>query len=545
MNGASSDTVRRPGFASHLDLWVIGFWTALVFCIAVARANFNGDGVRHLLPILAGSKPLLGEARWIFFPALLFAIIKPLQIAGIVNSISDAAHVFLGLDFVAGVIYLLLIRRWLIARSVPVRARAGALLIAGMTVPLLHFASDIVEPMVPATIAVAGLTYLASRPPVKLNAGMWVAAGAIAVATLLYQGIVLAIALVACAIPRGAQVRARTVVVACAILATAPLAIVTTLVASGDGLRSAVHLIWTGEENVLFRERMATHRLPEWQRPVAAITLGAARSIVEIPDNQGFGGSLRALAHRATFAAAALALSGCLFALVLVAIGAVRIARRRDWRMALAFAGIMVLPAVRGYAYLKYYVLFPVLVSLAAAVSPPTLVSGAGAIVGAFNVEYLTRDVARDRKLARDLAPLYAAAGTFACWLTTSWSTPTYEWPGSICSMSEILTDAHTDKIDAMIAENNQTMLDSFRRCFCEASAVYTDDVTVSSRDAVIEMATYYRFSGADLNNLLWNERRGTVAFDQDGIRVFKYSRGAQMDVCSSIKTAHSAAVSH
>jgi hypothetical protein len=149
------------------------------------------------------------------------ATIKPLLMAGIVNfarwrraSISDAGCF-------AGVAYMLLIRQSLFARSVAVPSLAAALLIAGMTVPMLRFSTDIVEAIIPATIALAGLVYLASRPLEKVNKGLWVAvaAAAIALAALLYQGIILAVALVPCAIPRGATIRTRTIILFCAILA--------------------------------------------------------------------------------------------------------------------------------------------------------------------------------------------------------------------------------------------------------------------------------------------------------------------------------------
>jgi hypothetical protein len=471
------------------DLLVIAAWSALICCAAALRVDYIGDGIRHLPPILAESRPLLGEPRWLLFPAFLFAIIKPLQMAGIVDSLDGAARVFLTVDVLAGVAYMLLIRNWLLVRSVAAIPRACGLLIAGMTVPMLRFSTDIVEVIVPATIALAGLVYLASRPLGKVNQGLWVAAGAIAFASLLYQGIILALALVPSSVPRGATIRMRMIIVFCVIFAVAPLVTVTTIVASGRSPRAAIRLMLTGEENVLYRDRLASHRLPIWERPLAAISLGASRSIIEIPDNRGVGGSVQLLSHRATFMEGAADVGGLLLALAMVVMGAVVVVRRRDWRIALAFAGILTLPIIRGYAYLKLYALMPAVVALVAAISPPTIVLGAGAIVGAFNVTYLARDIARDRKLARDIAPLYRNAGTSACWLTAAWGPPIFGWPGSTCSMSQVLTQAHTDQLAATIAENNAAMVESFRSCFCNSIAVYTDDVTLSSRESVIELA--------------------------------------------------------
>lgn len=520
------------------DLLVIAFWAALICCVAALRVNFIGDGVRHLSPILNESRPRLGEPRWLLFPAFLFAIIKPLQVAGLVHSAQDAVRVFLALDWFAGFAYLLLLRQWLLSRSVSPFSRAGALLIAGMTMPLLHFATDIVEAMVPATIALAGLAYLASRPPERVSKGLYVAAAAIAFAALLYQGTILALALIPCATPRGASVRMRTIVMFCAVLAVTPLLTLTALVAAGNNPGTAVLLIFTGEGNTLYRDSMASRRLPIWERPIAAISLGTARSIIEIPDNRGFRKGWELLSHRVTFAKGVSYVGGCLFALLLVAAGAVVVIRRRDLRLAIAFAGILILSMVRGYAYLKFYVLMPVLVALVAAISPPAIVLGAGAIVGYFNLTYLGRDFARDRQLAHDLAPLYEMAGGSACWLTTGWGPPLFGWPGTLCSMSHVLTDAPTGQLDAMIADNNIKMVESFRRCFCDSSAVYTDDVAVSSQPAVIEMAKHYRLVGVQIDELLWNPGRGAIAFNADGVVIGSFARPAQLEICASLKAA-------
>jgi hypothetical protein len=530
-------TIAAPLLAAP-DLLVIAIWAAAICCAAALRVNFIGDGVRHLSPILDESRPQLGEARWLLFPAFLFAIIKPLQIAGLVNSLDAAVRAFLTIDYFAGLAYMLLIRKWLIDKSVTPTSRAAALVLAGMTVPMLRFSTDIVEVIVPATISLAGLVYLASRPLEQVNKGLCVAAAAIAFAALLYQGTVLAVALIPCAIPRGARVRMRAIVLFCAILAVTPAVMLAAIVVNGASPRTAIHLILTGEENPLFRDRLASHRLLIWERPLAAVSLGAARSIIEIPDNLGVGGSLRLLSHRATFVEGAIAIGGCLIALVIVVAGAALVFHRREWRIALAFAGILILPIVRGYAYLKLYVLMPIVVALIAAISPPAVVLGAAAIAGSFNATYLANDIARDRRLNRAVAPLYLRAGASACWVTTGWGPPLFGWPGTICSMSQVLTQANTSQLDTMILENNAAMVHSLRRCFCDSSSVFTDDIAVSSGESVAGFAKYYGFTGIDLSQFLWSPQNGTTAFDTDGIVIRTYSRSAQSEICKALKAA-------
>ena len=63
-----------------------------------------------------------------------------------------------------------------------------------MTCCSLIYSSDIVEAIVPATIALAGLVYLASQPRETVSRGFWVATAAITFGALLYQGIILALA---------------------------------------------------------------------------------------------------------------------------------------------------------------------------------------------------------------------------------------------------------------------------------------------------------------------------------------------------------------
>jgi hypothetical protein len=118
------EPARQPiltGLYESPDLLVIVVWAALIFCAAALRVNFIGDGIRDLTPILTHSPPDLGEPRWLLFPVFIFVAIRPVQIAGLVHSAKDAARVFLALDILAGVAYLLLLRQWLIRRSVPPR----------------------------------------------------------------------------------------------------------------------------------------------------------------------------------------------------------------------------------------------------------------------------------------------------------------------------------------------------------------------------------------------------------------------------------------
>jgi hypothetical protein len=179
----------------------------------------------------------------------------------------------------------------------------------------------------------------------------------------------------------------------------------------------------------------------------------------------------------------------------------------------------------------------PVVIALVASVSSPAIVLGAGAIVGTFNLTYLARDIGRDRQLAHDISSLFAETNRSACWLTSGWGPPIFGWPGSTCSMSQVLTAADSDQLETMIARNNQKMTASLRRCFCDSSAVYTDDVTLAWQERVADLASHFRFAGVDLRELLWTPSKGAIAFERDGIVIYTYSRLEQSEICDRLKT--------
>ncbi len=527
---------------------VIAAWAAIAGSLACLRASYAGDGIRHIAPILANSWPALGEPRWLLFPTFLFGAIKPLQLAGLVTSSQDAVRVFVAIDFAAGVAYLLLLRRWLIARSADSMHRAAALLLAGMTVPMIRFATDTIEALVPATIALGGIVYLATRREDEETRGLVVAGASIAAATLLYQGLILAAALVPCAAEKARRPRFAAVAIFCAILATAPALMFAAMVATGSSpARESVHRMTTGELNALARQRMwrKVAAWPKWMPYAAAVTIGPARSIVTMPrGGPGIAESARMLKARTTSFRVAFTLGSQLFALALIAAGTVLTMRRREWRTLVAAAGISILPLVRSfsYTYLKFFVLVPAVVAIVAARAPTAAVFGAGAIVGAINLANLANETAADRRLARDLAPIYQGAGASACWLTSGWGPPIFGWPGAACSLNQELSRGRTGQLEATVAENNRALVNSFRRCFCEASAVYTDDVVEASKEVMVKLAQDYRFAGFDLNELTWKPGRGEVVFKRDEVTVYRYSAQAQARICGELRAARATA---
>jgi len=520
------------------DLLAIGIWALVAGWLAIERVNFNGDGLRHIAPILAGSHPSLGEARWLLFPAVLFAAIKPLQNIGLVDSVEQAAHVFVALDLLAGLAYLFLLRRWLIARSIKPTARAAALFFASMCRPLLEYPSNTVEPIIAAAVALAGVVYLASQPSERKERALAVAAIALCLATLIYQGMLLAIALVPCALGDRLRLRRQSIAIFFLLLAAAPLTMFSAIVMSGHPPRAALHQMLTGEANDLYKAEMKSRTRTVWPY-FAAVTVGPAENIIPIPDNRGLSGAVRLVVDRAATGEGLLELTGIVFSFALLLVGAGIVARNRDWRIAVAFCGILILPLLRSfqYSYTKFYVLMPAIVALVFSTVTPFLVLVAGAVVGVFNTVYIGRDIIAEGRLASDINPLFGMVDPDSCYLTTSWSAPTMKWPGSTCSLNSILSNDSADQPTAIAQFNRQALIGSLRRCFCGSPLVLTDDLIAANSDSLAEFSSIYGLPRGAMNVILWQPDRGTVFFDHDDLRVFAYSKPAQAAICANLKT--------
>ena len=188
--------MRTPGGEVRprgtIELVVLVALAAVLVIAAASRRDFIEDGVRHLPAALSGP-PHFGEARWIMFPPLLFALVRPLAAIGLVGGVEAAIQPFLWVSVASGIIFLVSLGVWLRVECQTAR-RAAALLLAGSCAPFLALFSDIAEPQIAAAMAVAGLAYTRVRrdDPTGAERGVVVAIVAIACAALIYQGTILA-----------------------------------------------------------------------------------------------------------------------------------------------------------------------------------------------------------------------------------------------------------------------------------------------------------------------------------------------------------------
>ena len=526
------DALKRP------ENVVLVVWCALVVAFASARRDFNGDGLRHLPHVLSSTHPALGEPRWLLFPTLLFTTVRPFVLAGIVRDVESATRPFLALSVASGIIYLLSLRTLLVALGIESSRRGAALALAGAAAPLLVYSSDITEPLAAASVAVAGLAFAATQAhePQHARKGVLVAVTAIALASLIYQGVLLAIMLLPCVVPPRTLLERRTSIGAVAILGMVPATLMAVLMIEGNSAGHALERLLFGEENQLFRSFLKSPSLSAY--PVALLA-GPPQGIIPIPNFSGVRGVIGMLRDPPVAIAGAFAIAIFAFCLFLIMAGVVSTIGRRDWALLVGFGGILILPLVRHqqYAYLKFYVLLPAVLALAAARISPGRVAAAAVIVATINGMAIAADIERGRALYTDMAPVYSHAGARACWVTSGWGPPLeFKWPGTTCALLLTLATGRGEDPVSLIRGQHGLLTGCLEQCFCEAASVLTDDMTVQSRARIRWVAGYFGFTAVDLDSVLWRSGSGHMVLGRDAPAVLTYSEPEQKKICEQLR---------
>jgi len=480
---------------------VLGALAVVLVIAAASRRDFIGDGVRHL-PAALSAHPHFGEARWVMFPPLLFALVRPLAAIGLVDGVEAAIQPFLWVSVTSGIVFLVSLGVWLRAECNDGARRAAALLLAGSCAPFLALFSNIAEPQVAAAMAVAGLAYARVRrdDPTGAVRGAVVAIVAIAFAVLIYQGTILAFGMLPLVATRETLLRRRVLGTLCAAIAIVPAAIVAAQVASGTPLGLAFATTVGGERNPLARSFMTRASAGKY---VVALLAGAPQGIVALRNFTGLPALLAGLqasdARTQALAAANVLrlILGCVIVWSLVGAAV----RGRDWRIIIALALILLLPVLRNqqYAYSKFFVLWPVPVALVALRYRARPIAIAALLVLLSNGWLLAEQVRRGRSLYTSVQQLYRAASPTTCWMTSEWAPPlAYLWPGTTAPILGTLATGSDPAIQA--AELTR----SLRRCFCDSASVWTD-TTKQDGAMVTDLARHFDYAVVDLTTILFD----------------------------------------
>lgn len=505
-----------------MDFWVLAGWFFFALGVAAFRREFIGDGVRHVHFILENAHPLPGEPRWLLFPAFLFAWLKPLVLAGLIKNVESALRPFALASVAAGAFYLYSLRGLLAAHSLSVPARARALLAAGLCAAFLFLATDTVEPLFAAALCVMGLRRAAQD---KIRTGVL----CLAAATLLYQGMALALFLLPLATGWKPWKNPRRLFQAVLIFLAAPLLMLAVLLyAEQRTLPVALAQMLFGERNALFASWM---RGGLFKGILVTSLAGLPQGLVYVPGMMGLRAILSGLQAHEGLAWMQLLRLGTGF--VLVAGGLWQAVRQKRWEWLLALAGLAILPILRNqqYMYNKFYLLLPVLVGLTVARLPARTGISVGLALAIFNVPSLLAEVVKGRTRYAAYTSLYAKATPNTYWLTSGFVPPfSYRWPGRNCSM---LMSLATDQ--KVLPERNAEFLDCLNRAFCEGDGVWTADWTVASEAKTVETARHFQFPAEVMKDTFWRGDQGPAPALPFGDIAVVYSAAQQRRACKGL----------
>ena len=507
------------------DLLVLLGIAALLMIAGWMRREFLGDGVRHLHVILSDRiRP--GEPRWLLFPPVATVWVRVLSAVGMPGGPEPALRALVVLSVASGILFLVCVRAWLRSESSDNARIAAALLLAGSCAPVLFLFSDIAEPQVAAAIAATGLAYARvwRDDETRAPAAMLCAVGAIAAASLIYQGMMLALGMLPLVISRRTVSRRHVLVAS----GTAVLAVITTMIAAqmstGTSALAAASAVVQGERNPLMRSMMA---VPSPWKYLAVVMAGPPQGIVALQNYSG----LRALASVVASGNWVAITNLILLLLGFVVTGMLLVTGVRDrrWRVLAAAAIILVLPVIRNqqYAYVKFYILWPIPVGLLAVGCRARMSFVTATIVLAANAWLLSQQIQQGRDHYRDARVTYANATPSTCWLTSGWTPPfAYLWPGSATTILGTLATG-TDPESQRAA-----LTASLQHCFCDSERVWTD---TTSRDAEVvrSIAGHFDYTAVDLGSVLIDPKEA----DGNPIPgVVMYSNPARERACQALR---------
>lgn len=518
------------------DNLLLAAFLLIFLVIGLRRLDYAGDGIRHLDHILQSNHPVVGEPRWILFPLLLFAIIKPFASVGIIHSAHQAAQVFCLFNILCGFAYLVCLRRWL--RDLPALRRAAVLLLSGASCVFLTLATDTIEPTPAVLIAVAGLTLARFHAGFSDGSRLTIAAVSLALASLIYQGLLIGFLFLPAIFPVSTLTFRRFVLRVAPVGLAVPLVVIILLSIGGDTPWNAARRFRLGASNVA--ESRQYSRISA--RNVAGVVIvGPAYAFASIPELRGLAGTIGLLRYPTTaFEGIRGAAAWCCAAAAIIAT-LILLVLQKKIALLFAFAGLLALPALRmsQYGYMKYYVLLPLLVVL---VVPRLEVNFAypaclGILLLWSNLEQIrTQRLQAEtlrRQVARDLYPKIPQA---ACFLTNGWGPPVPDWRGDSVPWAHILNSGYAESQRENASANSRQLRDQLKKTFCTCPAVVTDSFIQPNLASLQQELSYFGVVDIPLSQLIVSSGSSAAIFRSPKFAVYRFSLDDQRRACQAFE---------
>jgi hypothetical protein len=516
----------RRSLSLDPDIFVI----LLVFCytviIGVYRVDYAGDGLRHISHILVSHYPELGQPRWLLFPTLLYFVIKPFALLGIVDTPVRAAQIFAIFNAACGSLCLLCLRVWL--TGLTPWYRAATLFLASSTVAFLIPATQTIEPPIATLIALAGLTF-ARHATLSDQMRLPIAVAAICLASLIYQGLLFALFLIPTTFPAAVYATRHALFRSTAIIVLVPLIVVTILTMAGDSPQNAARRFLHGENNSFASAQYSEKSI----KNLAGVALvGPAYNLTGIPDLRGLSGSVAMLQQRSTFFEALIGLLPWLVAALAYLCALVFLVIRRQYDVLVGIVGMTTLPLIRmsQYSYVKYYVLLPALIVMAIPRLEARLLI-IGLLGGLLFASNATQDYVANAKskqiqsrLDSEFWPQFPHG---ACYIGASWGPPVSSWRSESFGWLSILLGDNTPSREKLRA--------SFRKIFCQCADVVTDSLTRSKIVELTEQLSPLDLSDIPISDIVLDATAKSKVFEAPAFSLYQFSAAERKRACMAV----------
>jgi hypothetical protein len=220
--------------------------------------------------------------------------------------------------------------------------------------------------------------------------------------------------------------------------------------------------------------------------------------------------------------------------------------RRKDRGLLIAFAVMMILPLARHqqYGYLKFYIFMAVLIAYGAARARPAVVAVLAVALLWINVKPRLSSVPEGLAHYHQHAATYAQVGPRSCWVTPAWVPPYFFlWPGRICGVLATLASGHGQTEHDVVAAAHASTTSCLEACFCESSAVFTDDMTEVSAQDLVTLGQTFQYTALDLGDLVVSTARAERLSPAGASKpILRYPLAEQQRICGVLTRARAAA---